>query len=94
MLSIEKVFEEEGVLGDVTISEWDLGFIPLEEDLLSIELPEAGYKDMYLVSSFLNRFLSKKKLTVVVRPANYNKLLCNCIECFTKAIRHISAYHR
>ncbi|KAK7202889.1 Sec1-like protein [Myxozyma melibiosi] len=48
MLSIEKVFEEEGVLGDVTISEWNLGFIPLEEDLLSIELPEAGYKGMYL----------------------------------------------
>ncbi|KAK9477150.1 Sec1-like protein [Lipomyces japonicus] len=48
MLSIEKVFEDEGVLGDVTISEWNLGFIPLEDDLLSIELPDSGFKDLYL----------------------------------------------
>ncbi|KAK9373793.1 Sec1-like protein [Lipomyces chichibuensis] len=48
MLSVEKIFEEEGVLGDVTISEWNLGFIPLEEDVFSIELPNAGFKDMYL----------------------------------------------
>ncbi|KAK9458925.1 Sec1-like protein [Lipomyces oligophaga] len=48
MLSVEKVFEEEGVLGDVIISEWNLGFIPLEDDLLSIELPDAGFKDLYL----------------------------------------------
>ncbi|KAK9475410.1 Sec1-like protein [Dipodascopsis tothii] len=47
-LSIEQIFEEEGVLGDVTLSEWPLGFIPLEDDLLSIELPDAGLKDMYL----------------------------------------------
>ncbi|KAK9356594.1 Sec1-like protein [Lipomyces doorenjongii] len=48
MLSVEKTFEEEGVLGDVTISEWNLGFIPLEEDVFSIELPNSGFKDMYL----------------------------------------------
>ncbi|KAK9316918.1 Sec1-like protein [Lipomyces starkeyi] len=48
MLSVEKIFEEEGVLGDVTISEWNLGFIPLEEDVFSIELPNSGFKDMYL----------------------------------------------
>ncbi|KAK9469504.1 Sec1-like protein [Lipomyces arxii] len=48
MLSIEKVFEEEGVLGDVVLSEWNLGFIPLEEDFFSIELPDAGFTDLYL----------------------------------------------
>ncbi|KAK9495809.1 Sec1-like protein [Lipomyces doorenjongii] len=48
MLSVEKTFEEEGVLGDVTISEWNLGFIPLEEDVFSIELPNSGFKDMHL----------------------------------------------
>ncbi|KAK9368546.1 Sec1-like protein [Lipomyces kononenkoae] len=48
MLSVEKIFEEEGVLGDVTISEWNLGFIPLEEDVFSIELANSGFKDMYL----------------------------------------------
>ncbi|KAK9451169.1 Sec1-like protein [Limtongia smithiae] len=48
MLSVEKVFEEEGVLGDITLSEWNLGFIPLEHDLFSIELPDAGFKEMYL----------------------------------------------
>ncbi|KAK9457716.1 Sec1-like protein [Dipodascopsis uninucleata] len=48
MLSVERIFEEEGVLGDVTINEWNLGFIPLEDDFFSIELADAGYKDLYL----------------------------------------------
>jgi hypothetical protein len=34
------VLEEEGVYGDMTIGSLDLGLIPLDEDLLSMENPD------------------------------------------------------
>ena len=47
-LVCNKIFEDEGVLGDVTISEFPLYFVPLEQDVLSLEL-ESSYGDLYLV---------------------------------------------
>lgn len=44
-----KVLEDAGVLGDVSVSELPLYFMPLENDLLSLELDDA-FMDMYLVS--------------------------------------------
>ena len=37
----ERVLEEEGVCDDMTFCDLDLGFIPVERDLLSMESPEA-----------------------------------------------------
>lgn len=48
-LVVEKILEEEGVLGDLTIQEFPLLFIPLEEDVLSLEL-ENSFEELYLVS--------------------------------------------
>ena len=60
------ILEESGVLGDVSIHEYELMFIPLAEDLLSLEL-ENAFADLYLVSIaaaqlvfYLTRFLSTK----------------------------------
>jgi len=47
-LVCDKVLEEEGVLGDATIGEFPLYFIPLESDVLSLELEDA-FEDLYLV---------------------------------------------
>lgn len=44
-----KVLEEEGVLGDVTLTEYNLAFIPLEPDVLSLEMDHAS-KEIFAVS--------------------------------------------
>lgn len=43
-----KILEDEGVLGDVSVSEIPLYFLALEDDVLSLEL-ENGLSDLYLV---------------------------------------------
>ncbi|KAK6586389.1 hypothetical protein PZA11_001446 [Diplocarpon coronariae] len=43
----EKILEEAGVLGDTSIAEFPLYFLPLENDLLSLELDES-FADLYL----------------------------------------------
>ena len=48
-LVCDKILEEEGVLGDVSIAEFPMYFLPLEKDLLSLELEES-FGDLYLVS--------------------------------------------
>lgn len=43
-----QILEEEGVIGDVSVAEFPLYFLPLENDVLSLELPDA-FSDLYLV---------------------------------------------
>ena len=43
-----KILEDEGVLGDVSISELPLYFLGLENDVLSLEW-EDSFSDLYLV---------------------------------------------
>ncbi|WVQ79288.1 hypothetical protein IAT38_001384 [Cryptococcus sp. DSM 104549] len=43
----KKVLEDQGVAGDVTLSEFKLGFIPMEDDLLSLEMEDVS-RDLYL----------------------------------------------
>jgi hypothetical protein len=43
-----KILEDQGVLGDVSISELALFFLPLENDLFSLELDDA-FNELYLV---------------------------------------------
>jgi vacuolar protein sorting-associated protein 33A len=59
-----RILEEEGVLGEVTISSYNLQFIPLEEDVLSLEHDNA-FKEIWLVrpfscTSWLKRSLKPK----------------------------------
>lgn len=46
---VTRILEEEGVLGDVTISSYNLQFIPTEEDVLSLEV-ENAFKEIWVVS--------------------------------------------
>lgn len=43
------VLEEAGITGDVNIAEYPLYFVPLEKDVLSLELDDS-FSDLYLVS--------------------------------------------
>lgn len=45
----DQVLEEAGVLGEVNVAEWPLNFVPLSDDLLSLEL-EDSITDLYVVS--------------------------------------------
>lgn len=40
LYSCEMVLEEEGIFGDVTCDEWAFVLLPIDEDLISMELPE------------------------------------------------------
>lgn len=50
------MLEEEGVLGDVVIKEYNLAFIPLESDVLSLEMENAA-REIFLVSTRRQGFL-------------------------------------
>ena len=47
-LVCEKIFEDEGILGEIAIREFPLYFLPLEPDVLSLEL-ESSFEELYLV---------------------------------------------
>ncbi|MBE3044126.1 Sec1 family protein, partial [Candidatus Bathyarchaeota archaeon] len=57
----DKILEEAGVLGDVTISELPLSFFPLERDVLSLELLES-FEDLYLNKDVTPAFLMARAL--------------------------------
>ncbi|KAI9282286.1 Sec1-like protein [Sporodiniella umbellata] len=44
----ERVLEEEGVKGDITIGDFSMDWIPCEDDLISMELDPSTYKEIYL----------------------------------------------
>lgn len=48
-LVCERILEEEGVKGDITISDYAMDWIPYEDDLISMELDPATWKEIYLV---------------------------------------------
>lgn len=56
------VLEEAGVIGDVNIAELPLYFLPLEQDVLSLELEDA-FSDLYLVWLLLSQVVIELLLT-------------------------------
>lgn len=48
---VTRVLEEEGVLGEVTISSFNMQLIPLEDDLISLEHDNA-FKEIWVVRLF------------------------------------------
>jgi len=50
-LVCNKILEEAGVLGDISVEEFPLHFIPLEQDVLSLALQDS-FADLYLVRVF------------------------------------------
>ena len=48
---VTRILEEEGILGEVFVSSFNLQFIPLEEDVLSLENDNA-FKEVWAVRPF------------------------------------------
>ena len=49
---VTRILEEEGVLGDVTVSSYNLQFIPLADDVISLE-QDSAFKEIWVVSTWL-----------------------------------------
>lgn len=45
---VSRILEEEGVLGEITISSYNLQFIPLAEDVISLE-HDSAFKEIWAV---------------------------------------------
>ena len=56
---VSRILEEEGVLGDVTISSYNLQFIPIAEDVISLE-HENAMRELWVVSENLSFFSLEK----------------------------------
>lgn len=61
-LVCNKILEEAGVLGDISVEEFPLYFIPLDHDILSLAL-EDSFGDLYLVISISSQLLKGLKFT-------------------------------
>ncbi|KAF2790945.1 Sec1-like protein [Melanomma pulvis-pyrius CBS 109.77] len=57
----DQLLESAGVLGEASVSEWPLFFVPLADDVLSLELEDA-VKDIYLRKDPTSIYLSAKAL--------------------------------
>jgi hypothetical protein len=60
----DKILEQAGVLGDTNIAEFPLYFLPLEKDLLSLEL-ENSFTDLYLRKDPTPTFLLARALMLL-----------------------------
>ncbi|MCJ1478497.1 hypothetical protein MMC13_007177 [Lambiella insularis] len=63
-LVCNKILEDAGVLGDVSVEEFPLYFIPLEQDVLSLELADS-FGDLYLRKDPTCTFLAARALMLL-----------------------------
>ena len=65
----ERILEEEGVLGDIVIGEYEMGFIQLDQNLFSMEL-DSSFNDLYVnndhncLYDIARAFICSKKLSI------------------------------
>ncbi|OCK81250.1 vacuolar sorting protein-like protein [Lepidopterella palustris CBS 459.81] len=60
----DQILEESGVLGEASVTEYPLYFIPLSQDLLSLELDDT-FSDLYLRKDPTSIYLSAKALMLM-----------------------------
>ncbi|KAI9483036.1 MAG: Sec1-like protein [Benjaminiella poitrasii] len=61
-LICERVLEEEGVKGDITIGDYAMDWVPYEDDLISMELGPSTWKDIYLDGDQTSIYYAAKAL--------------------------------
>ena len=80
---VSRILEEEGVLGDITISSYNLQFIPLDDDVISLE-HENAFKEIWVVSYVIFPsqvcLLTTAKNRMETKPS-YLSHLRHCLPC-------------
>ena len=87
----DRILEEEGVLGEVNISSYQLEFIPLEDDLVSLEW-ESVWREIYVVRIPFYRDLPITENSHVGWGRHINILRCTGAEYHTAGIWIIPTY--
>uniref|UniRef100_A0A7S4HA49 Uncharacterized protein n=1 Tax=Guillardia theta TaxID=55529 RepID=A0A7S4HA49_GUITH len=57
----ERVLEEEGVFDDISLTDFDLGFIPIDDNLISLEMSDA-FRELKLHQDMTNLFDAAKAI--------------------------------
>ncbi|KAI7853803.1 Sec1-like protein [Circinella umbellata] len=58
----ERILEEQGVFGSITIGDYAMDWIPLEDDLISMELDPGTWKEIYLDGDHTSIYYAAKSL--------------------------------
>ncbi|ORY99861.1 Sec1-like protein [Syncephalastrum racemosum] len=58
----ERVLEDEGVFGSISIGDYAMDWIPLEDDLISMELDPGTWKEIYLDGDHTSIFYAARSL--------------------------------
>ena len=82
----QNVLEEQGVLGDITLGDYAMDWIPYEDDLISMELDQGTWKDINLVGCADTNVWYLQMNSILVGRRPYSHLLC----C---SIAHETAVH-
>lgn len=86
----DQLLEGAGVLGEASISEWPMFFVPLADDVMSLELEDA-VTDLYLVCS-LPTALILSSSTAAPRP--YLDIPCSQgFDAAAAEVRSLSTHH-
>lgn len=90
----ERVLEEEGVKGDITIGDYAMDWIPCEDDLISMELDPSTWKEIYLVKHTHKNFTCMLySYFLIGRRSNIDLLCSKIIDATSIHLWFIPSYH-
>jgi len=89
----DQLLEEAGVLGEASVSEWPLFFVPLADDVLSLELEDA-VSDLYLVCLYIIKSMYMMADPCIEEGSNIHLPCCEGADVTTTEIWPLSAHHR
>ncbi len=82
-----QLLEGAGILGEVSIGEWPLFFVPLADDVLSLELDDAT-SDLYLVGIKIAK--NSALLIFVEKRSDHNLPRCKSTDATTTEVWTLS----
>lgn len=89
----DQLLEEAGVLGEASVSEWPLFFVPLADDVLSLELEDA-VSDLYLVCLYIFKIMHMMTNPFIEEGPNIHLPRRQGADVTATEIWPFSAHHR
>jgi ABC-type uncharacterized transport system involved in gliding motility auxiliary subunit len=89
----DQILEEAGVLGEATIHEMPLYFMPVAEDVLSLEL-DTSLSDLYLVRLHTVQAMCNKLMTTSVEKSGLYTYFCKSTYAITAETWLVPTHYR